>query len=117
MPRSPALRFRLLLDSDHALGPGKADLLETIAATGSITAAGRGMRMSYKRAWQLADELNRSFASPLIVTNKGGKRGGGAVLTPTGEQVLAVYRAIEAKAQKAFAAEMRILARLLAEKE
>lgn len=117
MQTRPALRFRLLLDDEHALGPGKIDLLEAIAATGSIAAAGRSMHMSYKRAWQLVDELNRSFAAPLVETNKGGKRGGGAALTPTGKQVLSVYHAIEGKVQKALAAEMRALARLLAKKK
>ena len=89
MPAAPHLRFRLLLDAEHTLGPGKVDLLEAIAATGSIVAAGRTMGMSYKRAWQLADELNRSFAEPLIAANKGGERGGGAKLTATGEKVFA----------------------------
>ncbi|HEY8010683.1 MAG TPA: LysR family transcriptional regulator [Rudaea sp.] len=115
MPRrpTPILRFRLLLDTEHAIGPGKADLLAAIAATGSIAAAGRTMGMSYKRAWQLIDELNRSFAAPLVATSKGGKRGGGAVLTPMGERVLAAYRAIDHKAQTALAAELKALARLL----
>ena len=113
--RSPALRFRLLLDAEHALGPGKVDLLEAIAETGSIAAAGRTMGMSYKRAWQLADDLNRSFAEPLITTNKGGEHGGGAALTAAGEKVIAAYRGIERKAKQACAAELRALSRLLAE--
>jgi len=111
---SPALRFRLLLDAEHALGPGKVELLEAIASTGSISAAGRTMAMSYKRAWQLADELNRSFAQPLIAANKGGEHGGGATLTATGEKVVAAYRSIEHKAKQACAAELRALSRLLA---
>lgn len=111
----PALRFRLLLDTEHALGPGKVELLEAIAATGSISAAGRRMGMSYKRAWQLADELNRSFAAPLIAANKGGEHGGGATLTATGEKVVAAYRGIERKAKQACAAELRALSRLLGE--
>ena len=113
--QSPALRFRLLLDAEHALGPGKADLLEAIAATGSIAAAGRTMGMSYKRAWQLADDLNRSFAEPLIAANKGGERGGGATLTAAGEKVVRAYRDIERKAKLACAAELRALSRLLAD--
>jgi molybdate transport system regulatory protein len=110
---TPVLRLRLLLDAEHAIGPGKTDLLEAIAAFGSIAAAGRAMGMSYKRAWQLIDELNRSFATPLVLTSKGGEQGGGATLTPMGEQVLAAYRAIEDKAQKALAPELKALARLL----
>jgi molybdate transport system regulatory protein len=107
------LRFRLMLDAEHAIGPGKTDLLEAIAATGSIAAASRSMGMSYKRAWQLIDELNHSFVEPVVHTAKGGQRGGGAALTPTGEKVLAAYRTIESKAQKAFATDLRRLAKLL----
>src|SRR5579863_2060037 len=108
-PRSlPALRFRLLLDAEHAIGPGKIDLLEAIAATGSIAAAGRTMGMSYKRAWQLIDELNRSFAAPLVATSKGGEHGGGAALTPMGEKVLTAYRMIEHKAQKTLAPQLKV---------
>ncbi|MGH8122459.1 MAG: winged helix-turn-helix domain-containing protein [Rudaea sp.] len=110
---TPTLRLRLLLDAEHAIGPGKADLLDAVATTGSIAAAGRAMGMSYKRAWQLIDELNRSFAAALVVTSKGGKRGGGATLTPMGKRVLAAYRAIERKTQKALGAELKALARLL----
>ncbi|MBS0582878.1 MAG: LysR family transcriptional regulator [Proteobacteria bacterium] len=114
MQTRPALRFRLLLDAEHALGPGKIDLLEAIAATGSIAAAGRTMGMSYKRAWQLADELNRSFAKPLIAANKGGEHGGGAALSADGEAVIAIYRDIERKAKRVCTAELRALSRLLA---
>ena len=114
MPRHkvPTLRFRLVFDTDRAIGPGKVDLLEAIAATGSIAAAARTMGMSYKRAWQLIDELNRSFAAPLVATSKGGERGGGAALTPMGEKVLIAYRTIERKAQKTLAPELKALARL-----
>ncbi|MBS0516966.1 MAG: LysR family transcriptional regulator [Proteobacteria bacterium] len=111
---APTLRFRLLLDAEHALGPGKVDLLEAIAATGSIAAAGRAMGMSYKRAWQLADELNRSFTEPLIAANKGGARGGGATLTTDGKAVIDIYRGIERKSKRACVAELRALSRLLA---
>jgi molybdate transport system regulatory protein len=95
----------LLLGSGCAFGPGKADLLTAIVQTGSIAAAGRTMRMSYKRAWQLVDDLNRSFAEPLVATTKGGDRGGGTVLTAKGHKVLAAYRRIERKAQNATLAE------------
>jgi molybdate transport system regulatory protein len=113
---SPSLRFRLLLDNEHAIGPGKTDLLEAIAATGSISAAARRMGMSYKRAWQLVDELNASFALPLVSTSKGGERGGGAELTETGKAVLEAYRAIEHKAQRLLAPEIRRLGQLQARK-
>ena len=107
-----AVRLRLVLGNGHALGPGKADLLEAIAASGSISAAGRAMRMSYKRAWQLVDDLNRSFKAALVETSKGGGQGGGARLTPAGDTVLAAYRALERKANLAGAAELRVLQRL-----
>ena len=115
-PPKPALRFRLLLDSEHAIGPGKTELLEAIGRRGSISAAAREMAMSYKRAWQLVDELNRSFATPLVMTVKGGARGGGAALTPRGVQVLVAYRSLEQQAQKLLAAELRRLGRLCAKK-
>ena len=81
------------------VGPGKADLLEFIGETGSISAAGRRMKMSYKRAWQLVETLNKAFDTPLIETSTGGRAGGGAVLTPLGREVLRRYRAMEAEAQ------------------
>lgn len=113
-PALPRLRLRIVLDAEHALGPGKADLLDAIAAQGSISAAGRALGMSYKRAWQLVDDLNRSFAAPLVQASKGGGRGGGAELTGTGRKVLEAYRQIGSKAQVAAGAELRKLARLAA---
>jgi molybdate transport system regulatory protein len=110
--RDPALRIRLPLGNGQALGPGKADLLDAIAATGSIAAAGRAMAMSYKRAWQLVDGLNRSFSLPLVHASKGGGRGGGAELTPAGRKILSAYRAIEVKAIGAAGAEVRAILRL-----
>jgi molybdate transport system regulatory protein len=114
-PARPRLRFRLVLGRSIAVGPGKADLLAAIEATGSITAAGRAMGMSYKRAWYLLDTMNRCFREPLVAANKGGKGHGGAQLTPMGKQVLALYRAIEAEAARAAAAELETLARLVVE--
>ena len=115
-PALPHLRFRIVLDAEHALGPGKADLLEAIARVGSISAAGRALDMSYKRAWQLVDELNRSFATPLVQASKGGGRGGGAELTDTGHRVLNAYRQLARKAQTAATIELRKLARLAAKR-
>ena len=111
-PPNPAIRVRLQFADGRALGPGKADLLEAIAGAGSIAAAGRAMAMSYKRAWQLVDDLNRSFAQPLVRASKGGGRGGGAELTPTGTNVLAAYRRLQRKAAQAAAADIGLLARL-----
>lgn len=106
------LRLRLMTGQTIAVGPGKADLLAGIAATGSIAAAGRAMGMSYKRAWYLIDTMNRCFREPLVQTSKGGRGHGGARLTPMGVQVLSLYRAIEAQATAApaFAALAALLA-------
>ncbi|MXN65233.1 LysR family transcriptional regulator [Stappia sp. GBMRC 2046] len=93
----PKVRLRIVLAPGVALGPGKADLLQGIAETGSIRAAGRRLSMSYKRAWNLVGELNRGFEEPLIETGKGGAGGGGgAQLTMLGKEVLARFRAVEA---------------------
>jgi len=86
------ITFRLLHNGEIAMGPGKADLLAEIDKTGSISAAGRSMGMSYRRAWMLVDVMNRCFAQPLVHTAKGGKDGGGATLTPLGRQVLNSYK-------------------------
>lgn len=80
------------------MGPGKAELLERIAATGSIAAAGRQMGMSYKRAWMLIETLNAMFREPVVESSRGGPGGGGAVLTDMGRASLAEYRAVEAAA-------------------
>lgn len=87
-----APRLRILAGSAIALGPGKADLLEAIEATGSISAAARQMGMSYRRAWLLVHTMNECFRSPLVAAEKGGPEGGGARLTSTGREVLAHYR-------------------------
>lgn len=84
-------RLRLIYGSAIAFGPGKAELLELIAATGSISAAARCMNMSYRRAWQLVETMNRCFQSPLVITSKGGSGGGGATLSELGERVLQLH--------------------------
>ncbi len=94
-------RLRVLFGSAIAIGPGKADLLDAIARTGSISAAGRELGMSYRRAWLLVDTMNRCFRGPLVEATKGGPHGGGARLTPLGADVLARYHALEAEAAAA----------------
>ena len=89
------------------MGPGKAQLLEHIGATGSISAAAREMSMSYRRAWQLVDAVNQSFGEALVATETGGRRGGGARLTPFGEEVLRRYRKMEDAASLAIAPELK----------
>ena len=78
-----------------AIGPGKISLLEAIARTGSITSAARELGMSYRRAWLLLDELNRSLSKPAADSAMGGRRGGGTALTDTGRRLIAIYRRIE----------------------
>ena len=109
----PILRIRIALGPNMIFGPGKADLLEHIAATGSISAAARNMRMSYKRAWQLVDDMNHFFRSALVTTAAGGARGGGAGLTPAGKRALACYRALQRHAQVAAKRELSTLERML----
>ncbi|MDP3488909.1 MAG: LysR family transcriptional regulator [Phenylobacterium sp.] len=91
------------------LGPGKVDLLEQVRDHGSIAAAGRAMGMSYRRAWLLIDRLNHMFLEPVVVTQLGGRGGGAAGLTPFGEDVVACYRALQAKTAAAVADDLAVL--------
>ncbi len=113
-PERPGLHLRVVLEGQVVLGPGKADLLEGIATTGSIAAAGREMGMSYKRAWSLVEEMNAAFRDPLVLAAKGGARGGGATLSPLGARLLSAYRGLETKAAAAGAAELAALRRAIA---
>ena len=89
------------------MGPGKAELIERIDATGSISAAARAMGMSYRRAWQLVEALNHQFRAPVIETAIGGRRGGGARATAFGRALAVAYRAMEAKASAAITSDLR----------
>jgi molybdate transport system regulatory protein len=95
------LTVRIDFGAERALGPGKIRLLEAIGKTGSISRAGRALGMSYRRAWLLVDDMNRSFRAPVVATQPGGVKGGGAALTPFGLQLIENYRAIEAQAAAA----------------
>ncbi|MDP4595284.1 MAG: winged helix-turn-helix domain-containing protein [Beijerinckiaceae bacterium] len=88
------------------LGHGKIRLLEMIEEHGSISSAARAMKMSYRRAWLLMDEVNSMFDTPLLETRPGGKGGGHARLTDFGQGVVALYRRIENDAEGRFAAEI-----------
>lgn len=106
MPRAaasglPRLWLRVDLAPGVSLGPGKVELLRGIDETGSISAAGRRIGMSYKRAWLLVDVLNRHFASPLVMASRGGARGGGASLTPLGRNIVATYLTLQTAAHDA----------------
>lgn len=103
------LTLRLDFVDGQRLGPGKVALLERIAATGSISAAGRAIGMSYKRAWDLVDSLNRTFREPVVATRLGGAQGGGAGLTPLGAELVARYRDMEALARDALASHLEAL--------
>jgi molybdate transport system regulatory protein len=92
---SDRLSIRLDLVSGARIGPGKVAVLEEIARSGSISAAGRALRMSYRRTWELVEDLNRSLGTPVVETAAGGSGGGGAVLTRAGKTVVERYRAIE----------------------
>lgn len=89
------LSLRIDLEPSGRIGPGKIELLEKIASLGSISAAGRAMNMSYRRAWELVEETNQIFGKPVAVRQIGGKRGGGATLTPLGLALITRFRAIE----------------------
>jgi molybdate transport system regulatory protein len=102
----PGLLLRILSAKDPAMGPGKARLVALIADTGSISAAARKMGMSYRQAWLLVEALNESFNEPVVLTAIGGKRGGGAVVTHFGRQLIKSYHGMEAKASAAIAADL-----------
>ena len=97
----PALRIKIEMDQGGRIGRGKIELLEHIAELGSISAAGRAMGMSYRRAWELADETNRIFGQPVVERQTGGKGGGGAILTSLGLALVTRFRAIEHVAAEA----------------
>ncbi len=98
-PLKPVLRVDF--PPDERLGHGKIELMELIARTGSIAAAGRAMDMSYRRAWLLVDALNHMFKQPVIESQRGGKQGGGAALSAFGAELLERYRGMEKRMREA----------------
>jgi molybdate transport system regulatory protein len=109
------VKVRVRTGDEIAMGPGKADLLDAIATTGSISAAARSMNMSYRRAWLLVDVMNRTFREPLVLSAAGGAQGGGAGVTDAGRAVLSAFRAMEAASTAAVQAHAPALAALLRE--
>ena len=107
------LRPVLRVDFPEAdrLGRGKITLLEHVRETGSISAAGRAMDMSYRRAWLLVSALNRMFAEDSVVSQRGGKQGGGAAVTSFGEELIRRFRDMEAKTAAAIDADLAWLDR------
>jgi len=115
-PPKPDIRFRLRIDVDHeaAIGPGKIALLEAIMTTGSISAAARKLGMSYRRAWLLIEDINGRLKAPAVTRAKGGVLGGSSALTPSGEELVRLYRTLEASAYSETLPEVRALTRLFA---
>ena len=108
-----SLHLRIDFGDERSIGPGKIRLLELVGETGSISAAGRALAMSYRQAWLLIDALNRMFEEPVVVAQTGGGGGGGARVTATGQALVRRYRALEKRAAAGATADLRALARLL----
>jgi len=102
------VRLGLYLDG-HKLGPGKVALLEAIREHGSISAAARSMGMAYRHAWELVDDLNACFDEPVVVASAGGRDGGGARLTPLGDEVIRRFHGMEAAARRAVRRDLEAL--------
>jgi molybdate transport system regulatory protein len=108
-------RFRIMAGDAIALGPGKIDLLEAIAQSGSISKAAKEIKLSYRRAWDMVDTMNQCFKKPLVASSTGGKGGGGATLTPLGERMIELYRAMESAAEASTQAEWKAIKQFLKE--
>jgi molybdate transport system regulatory protein len=104
------LKIRISHQSGIAMGPGKADLLETIDRCGSISAAAKQMGMSYRRAWELVNAMNECFSEPLVRTQPGGGKAGGAQVTELGFHVLKCYRSLITKAHAASQSDLKEIA-------
>jgi len=112
-PAELQARFRIIRGSEIAFGPGKADLLERIAETGSIAQAAKRLEMSYMRAWSLVETMNASFREPLVEKVRGGQQRGGARLTAAGKRVLELYRQLGARSRDAVRTEWEAIQGLL----
>jgi molybdate transport system regulatory protein len=106
------IRPRIYLNDDLPIGPGKIDLLRAVDALNSISGAARSMDMSYKRAWQLIEEMNAGLKNPVVHTATGGKGGGGAQLTAAGRALVAHYAAMEAAINQTAKPHLRAIARM-----
>jgi molybdate transport system regulatory protein len=104
------VRLRIYLgEEEHKLGPGKIQLLEAIREHGSISAAARSMGMAYRHAWELVDDLNRCFESPVVAASTGGRAGGGAEITRFGEELIRRFHAMEKATRRAIGRELAAL--------
>ncbi len=108
----PNIQFKIRITSGAltVMGPGKADLLDAIDACGSISAAAKQMKMSYRRAWELVDVMNKCFTEPLVLSSPGGVHGGGAQLTAFGRDILKSYRDLVAKSEQASQSKLAFIA-------
>jgi molybdate transport system regulatory protein len=110
------IKVQLFSGEWHAMGPGKADLLEAIDREGSVAAAGRALGMAHRKCWMLVDRMNSAFAGPLVLTHKNGGRSRGAVVTDLGREIVAAFRGLESELRAAADASQhrqRLLERLL----
>jgi molybdate transport system regulatory protein len=107
------LSIRLEFIGGNRIGPGKIAVLEAIRDTGSISEAARHLGMSYRRAWMLVDQINETLREPAVSTRQGGQHGGWTVLTPTGEQVIGLYHAIERLTRASARQEFRAIGKLV----
>ncbi|QJR13603.1 winged helix-turn-helix domain-containing protein [Usitatibacter palustris] len=114
--RRGATKLRIMFGPEIAMGPGKSDLLETIAATGSISESARKLGMSYRRTWLLVDTMNRCFREPVVASATGGTGGGGAQVTPFGLQVIARFRSMQKRIDRVLTPELEAFSDLLADK-
>lgn len=108
-PHAIIVRPRVYIGESIAIGPGKIDLLRAIGETRSISGAARALDMPYKKAWLLVSSLNDGFGKPLVEAAKGGKGGGGAVLTPLGISLLERYAQLEERINQSSVAELEAL--------
>ena len=106
-------KLRVMYGAEIAIGPGKAELLAAIAETGSISASAKRLGMSYRRAWLLVDTMNRCFREPLVASAAGGTGGGGAHVTAFGRRVLARFRAMQARVDRALEPDLERFSELL----
>jgi molybdate transport system regulatory protein len=113
LPASVLPRLRIMCGRDAALGPGRVQLLEQIGETGSLRAAAEQMGMAYMTAWMHVQTLNRRFRSPVVLATRGGKTGGGAVLTDMGRRVVALYHRMEEQSHAAIQEDFREFQSLL----
>jgi molybdate transport system regulatory protein len=90
-PTTPTLWVKIVLPGRGAVGPGKVALLRAVRETGSISAAARSLELSYKKAWQLIDDMNGMFKSPVVETHMGGSERGGAEVTSLGARLIEIY--------------------------